>query len=530
MRGRQGNRVYKVYRVTRVSRFFTFIPCLPCLPCVPCLLCILGLLLLTSCQPTNQSPQTNLQSPISNPQSPIPSAASPTGGNHQSPITPRPNYSPGQIVDYTAQTGDTLPSLAIHFNTTVDEILEANPIIPEDATTLPPGLPMQIPIYFVPFWGSQFQILPDSLFVHGPALVGFDTQEFVNNQPGWLKDYRAYAAGENRSGAEIVDYVATNFSLSPRVLLALLDYQTGALSQASMPRDVDEDYPLDYQARSHRGLYMQLVWAANTLNNGYYGYRTGRLTTLDFQDGTMEHPDPWQNAATVSLQYYFSLDSTRIMFDYVAGPDGFALTYQNLFGDPWADVQPHIPGSLQQPDMRLPFEPGKTWAYTGGPHTGWGTGDPRAAIDFAPPAVVGGCIPSSEWVTSVAGGVVARSETGIIELDLDGDGDLRTGWVVFYLHVATRDRVPAGKVLEAGDPLGHPSCEGGTSTGTHIHIVRKYNGEWIPADGPLAFTLEGWITHNGDKPYQGTLTRFSQTVTASANATKECMITAAEQE
>lgn len=368
------------------------------------------------------------------------------------------------------------------------------------------------------------------MFVHGPALVGFDTQEFVNNQPGWLKDYRAYAAGENRSGAEIVDYVATNFSLSPRVLLALLDYQTGALSQASMPRDVDEDYPLDYQARSHRGLYMQLVWAANTLNNGYYGYRTGRLTTLDFQDGTMEHPDPWQNAATVSLQYYFSLDSTRIMFDYVAGPDGFALTYQNLFGDPWADVQPHIPGSLQQPDMRLPFEPGKTWAYTGGPHTGWGTGDPRAAIDFAPPAVVGGCIPSSEWVTSVAGGVVARSETGIIELDLDGDGDLRTGWVVFYLHVATRDRVPAGKVLEAGDPLGHPSCEGGTSTGTHIHIVRKYNGEWIPADGPLAFTLEGWITHNGDKPYQGTLTRFSQTVTASANATKECMITAAEQE
>ncbi|MGB3701988.1 MAG: hypothetical protein WA997_12025, partial [Anaerolineales bacterium] len=53
-----------------------------------------------------------------------------------------------------------------------------------------------------------------------------------------------------------------------------------------------------------------------------------------------------------------------------------------------------------------------------------------------------------------------------------------------------------------------------TSTGTHIHIARKYNGEWILADGPLAFNLDGWIAHNGSQKYQGTLTRFSNTVTA----------------
>ncbi len=37
--------------------------------------------------------------------------------------------------------------------------------------------------------------------------------------------------------------------------------------------------------------------------------------------------------------------------------------------------------------------------------------------------------------------------------------------------------------------------QGGEVTGTHVHIARKYNGEWILADGPLAFNLEGWITH-----------------------------------
>jgi LasA protease len=190
------------------------------------------------------------------------------------------------------------------------------------------------------------------------------------------------------------------------------------------------------------------------------------------------------------------------------------FTYQKLFGDPWTEVQPHLEGSLQQPDMVLPFEAGKTWAYTGGPHTGWGSGLPFAAIDFAPPSEASGCTNSNEWATAVANGIVARHDTGVLELDLDGDGDPRTGWVVLYLHLATRDKAPLGKELAAGTPLGHPSCEGGTSTGTHIHIARKYNGEWITAEGPLAFNLEGWVAQNGEAPYKGYLRRFSQTVTA----------------
>jgi hypothetical protein len=87
--------------------------------------------------------------------------------------------------------------------------------------------------------------------------------------------------------------------------------------------------------------------------------------------------------------------------------------------------------------------------------------------------------------------------------------------VILYLHVGTEGRAPLGARLEAGDLVGHPSCEGGDkTTGTHIHIARKYNGEWIPADGPLALNLEGWIAHNGSEAYKGTLTRDNRTVTA----------------
>ena len=196
--------------------------------------------------------------------------------------------------------------------------------------------------------------------------------------------------------------------------------------------------------------------------------------------------------------------------------EGFGATYSALFGEPWTEenTQGHIPGSLLQPEFTLPFQVDRIWAYTGGPHTAWGEGEPFAALDFAPPTVVGGCNLTEEWATAVAPGLVVRSEPAIVVLDLDSDGDERTGWVIFYLHVGNEGRAPAGVSLKTGDPIGHPSCEGGRATGTHIHIARKYNGEWIPADGPLAFNLEGWIAHNGSQAYQGTLTRFSRTVTA----------------
>jgi LysM repeat protein len=39
------------------------------------------------------------------------------------PLPTRPSYKPGELVEYIAQDGDTLPALAARFNTTVDEIL-----------------------------------------------------------------------------------------------------------------------------------------------------------------------------------------------------------------------------------------------------------------------------------------------------------------------------------------------------------------------------------------------------------------------
>jgi LasA protease len=114
----------------------------------------------------------------------------------------------------------------------------------------------------------------------------------------------------------------------------------------------------------------------------------------------------------------------------------------------------------------------------------------------------------------MADGLILRSDIDGTVIDLDKDGDERTGWTLYYLHLATEGRVTLGREVKAGDPIGYPSCEGGHVTGTHVHIARKYNGEWILADGSLAFNLEGWIAHNGSRAYKGTLTRGAATVIA----------------
>jgi LasA protease len=462
-------------------------------------------LLISGCLPVvpTSPPIPSTPTPAPTPTLPLPT-----------PLPARPNYQPGELVAYTAQTGDTLDALSARFNTTIKEIRTANPIIPDSATTMPAGMPMKIPIYYRPLWGSSFQILPDSLFINGPAQSHFDPDEFTNQHSGWLKNYVDYVAGQNRSGAQIVLFVSTNYSVSPRLLLALAEYQISALSNPNPP-DPEDRYPLGKVDYHNSGFYRQLAWAADLLNKGYYNWRSGNLLSFEHLDGRLERPDPWQNAATVALQYYFSRSLDGEAYERAISSVGFAKTYQDLFGEPWQSAVAHIPGSLTQPQLHLPFPPGPAWAFTGGPHNAWGEDENTlAALDFAPPSVVSGCMATDQWATAVASGTIVRTGTGIAVLDLDEDGDEHTGWVIFYLHLETTSIPSVGTHLNSGDPIGKPSCEGGVATGTHVHIARKYNGEWILAAGTLAFNMEGWVASNGSAPYLGMLSSPGRSVSA----------------
>jgi hypothetical protein len=112
----------------------------------------------------------------------------------------------------------------------------------------------------------------------------------------------------------------------------------------------------------------------------------------------------------------------------------------------------------------------------------------------------------------------------VLAIDMDGDGHEQTGWVLVYLHIAEPDSITPGSSVVVDEPLGHPSCERGNSTGTHVHIARKYNGEWIPADGPLPFVLSGWEVHMGERSYQGELRKGDQMITANPGGPSSSLV------
>jgi LysM repeat protein len=453
---------------------------------------------------------------------PAPGQATTTPGPGATPLPTRQPFAVGHLLAYTTQTGDTLLAMAAHFNTSPAEILAKNPGL-APAATIVSGISLTIPAYWFPLGGSPYKIIPDSELVYGPTSQGFDIEHYVASQPGYLRELGAFVDQRQRTSAQTVLYVAEQYSINPRLLLALMEWRTGALTNADVAPDtrVNPFGPIPHVT----GLYGQLRYAAEELSAGYYSWRNGTLTSLLLPDSTTSRPDYYQTAGSVAVQYLFAQFMNLDEFNRAIGPQGFGATYIKLFGDPFAGgARDVITGNLTQPALALPFDPSETWTLTGGPHPIFGDNTPWGALDIAPPGAAA-CLATDKWDRAVANGVVVRSDDNTVILDLDGDGFEGTGWVIFYFHVADHERIAAGTVVKTGDPLGHPSCEGGVATGTHVHIGRKYNGEWIPADGivpgVVPFDLGGWIAQKGPVPYQGRVTRVGKWAEACACSTAQ---------
>lgn len=441
--------------------------------------------------------------------------ARPPGAAVLSPTPDAPHPLPGlrtEAETYVVQPGDTLGFISQRYGVSVEAIAEANQIA--DVNILEVGQVLTIPAPEPVETGPAFKIIPDSEFVNGPMAAYFDVADFVAAQGGYLAHYEEEVEGQTLRGFQIVQRISRDYSIHPRLLLAVLEYQSGWVTNPN-PRPATETYTLGWEDANRQGLYRQLAWAANELNRGYYLWRANAIGSWTLADGTVVPASPLINAGTAALQFFFAHLYGQQIWHRSVTAEGLFQVYYNLFGYPFDyALEPLIPPALAQPYLRLPFEDGVEWAFTGGPHGGWGDGSAWAALDFAPAGEELGCVQSDAWVVAMADGKVVRSADGGVVQDLDGDGFEGTGWTLFYMHIETRDRVPVGTILRAGDRIGHPSCEGGISNGTHVHIARRYNGEWIPADGDVPFVLDGWVSQGTGAEYQGMLVRGEQIVVA----------------
>lgn len=450
-----------------------------------------------------------------------------SGGIVITPPTPDPTR-PAPILasadEHVVQTGETLFGIASLYNIRLDDLIALNQLANPNLLTV--GQVLKLPAPPDQETPSQ-KLIADGRFVRGPDSIGFDTEAFLTQQFGFIRNVvdevsTNQADGDSQkellTAAQVIDRAAFEYGVDPRLLLTMLELRAKWLSQAIITEELSQ-YPLISDADSNgidrRGLYKQLAWAANELNRGYYDWKYGGESLLLFEDGTRLNYAGGLNAGTVGIQYFLSLNQAYPT--WLQDLDTFYATYLHYFGDPFAvTADPLVPDVLIQPELTLPFTQGETWFFTGGAHGGWGSGSAWGAVDFAPPDErldgAAFCYVSEYWVTAVAQGIIAYSDGGVVVLDLDGDGELLTGWTVLYLHLASQDRIQAGIFVNSGDPIGKASCEGGFSTATHMHIARRFNGEWLPVDCPRcppervvpSFVMGGWqISGIEGQQYQG---------------------------
>lgn len=341
------------------------------------------------------------------------------------------------------------------------------------------AVPSQIQVTLPPSY-----LLHDSEAVYGPSYLLWNTQAFVNEQGGYLSEY---VEGGKR-GAQILDEVALKHHVGPRALLATMEIASGWVTE-SEPRSL---YAFGLVDSGRASLRQQAEWAAVTMMEGYYGQLEGRRDWVVLSNRVAARLAPNTNPGSAAVANLLAaVIEPAVTFPAFLQEETFQETHRRLFGEiPGGQVRPP---RGEQPPFLLPWSEGEAWYFTGGPHGGYGDRESGwAALDFAPP-VKSGCSVAPFYVRAIAPGLVLGSDRGETWIDMDEDGDMRTGWVILYMHLATYGRIERGAWVQAGQVIGFPSCEGGHATGAHVHVARMYNGQWMPAHGPVPFQLGEWI-------------------------------------
>jgi len=416
---------------------------------------------------------------------------------------PTPTYVPGW---YTVESGDTPYGIALDYDMSLDQLIEINQL--DESLRIDVGDILAV-------WKPVWEELPDSYLIHdsevaySPAYAGWDTAQFVAAQGGFLANYseKITLEGEDEarevSGAEIIDMMASKYHIGPRALLATMELMSGWVSK----KTPSSEYAFGLHDRGRAKLSRQAAWAAEAILHGYYMRLEGRHDWVIPTNGIVTRLHPNSNPGSAGIIYLLSrvvkpaADLAPMLEEGV-----FQETYQRLFGA--IDGGPVMPLDGKQPYFAMPWPDGQRWSFSGGPHggyvdfySGW------AALDFAPPLKNGCRVSTAYPISAISSGLVVSSEKGETWIDLDEDGDIHTGWSLLYMHLATEGRIEQGARVETGDQLGFPSCEGGSSSASHVHIARMYNGQWMSADRPIPFQLGDWTAEARlNNVYRGFLT------------------------
>ena len=328
-------------------------------------------------------------------------------------------------------------------------------------------------------------------------MFNFDIEAYLASQAPHLLPY-----------AEHISHWAGYSSISPKVLLTLLEQHSGLISD---PNAEHARVQRPYGDLSRKiGFEAQLQDVANQLAERIY---SGKLRLEATEFATAEQQDP--------LAYLLTFNNDTETQKPQVQQKRFEQLYQKLFAEDFKPAKVKIANSanalLAGPAngfLQFPFPTGQSW-HVGGAHTNTGSGSyPMSSLDMSQGGGWGSN-QSGVWVAASAGGSFKRHSSCFAEVVHSG------GWSTTYYHLMNI-QYNTGATVSKNTKIANPAnskpqalCNGGASTGPHQHWSLKQNGSWTHLNGVY---VSGWqITATGTS-YDTNCTRYYLT----KNGTKRC--------
>ena len=213
------------------------------------------------------------------------------------------NEAPASSDTYIVQAGDTVGGIAERYSVSIEAIVLANNLINPDSLEV--GQSLFIPSVSPQMPGPAYKLVPDSELVFGPNCAALGYCRIYRKQSGISSAIHTGCKWRAMNAAQIIERIARDYSICPRLLLALLEYGSGWVTNPTPDAALGET-PFGFIDGWYVGLYRQLAWAAIQLNNGFYRWQENRATKWVLADGSVVPIDPTINAGTAGVQNFFA--------------------------------------------------------------------------------------------------------------------------------------------------------------------------------------------------------------------------------
>ncbi|PAJ75243.1 hypothetical protein CJF42_06225 [Pseudoalteromonas sp. NBT06-2] len=303
-------------------------------------------------------------------------------------------------------------------------------------------------------------------------MLNFDIKNYLNENAPHLSQY-----------AEIISHHAGRTSISPQLIISLIEFKTQLIS--SFEPDIYIDKPF--------GLLSNKVGFSQQVED-----ITTKLNVLLFgsQASLNRHQEISDAHAKIAMQSLLSLSPESLGGQTIIEIKNLLfLTYDHLYSimpdAPVSDSANGDASNLPPVDLlQFPFPVGESW-HVGGTHSS------ESAIDYSNGGGWGSDV-THLWVSASAPGIVIVHSSCSVEVIHEG------GWSTSYYHVdniknQNHERVERNQAIaNYANNSAQALCQGGWSGGPHTHVTLKKNGSPFSLNG---VTLSGYKIHAGNSDY-----------------------------